>query len=366
MQAIFGHERALAVIHAAMRSGRMHHAWIFHGPPGVGKCAVARNIAQALLCHAPKENKETACGACPSCRLFATDGAAHPDLRLIYKELAAVSSFSGLRKKKQSNIPLDLLRETMVGGWVEEQYLDPAVGMKPMMNHGKVFIIDEANLLDAMGQNVLLKTMEEPPPDTYIFLITAHEERLLPTIRSRCQRVAFGELEDAVVERWLAGHAAAAALQPAQRAWVARFARGSLGRAAFAAEYRMDLWAESLDPMVARLAAGKPDPRFGATMAKLVDDYAKAWVENHKGASKEAANKAGVLHMLGLLGETCRRNLREAVPRARADDPIAADALARPWLRGIDLLQEAERNMESNVAFALLLDHLAIQWGVEK
>lgn len=330
-----------------MRLGKVHHAWIFHGPDGVGKKRVAYRAAQALLCHQALNQSEP-CGTCDSCRLLAQPNAVHPDFHIIYKELAADSEFAKLRSRKQMNIPIDLLRETMVGGFVDNKYIEPVVARKPMLNHGKAFIVDDAELLDAVGQNALLKLLEEPPPDTYIFLVTSHEDELLPTIRSRCQRVAFGPLTDPQVSDWVANRSGS----PADP-WLVRFARGSLGRAVLALEYNLGQWAQTLESNASQLVAGKPDTQFGATMAGLVDAFAESWVKNNKGASKEAANKAGVRHMLGLIGEVCRRNLRtSATPQAAA-----------PWLTGIDLLQEAEWNLDSNVALALLLDNMAIQWS---
>src|SRR5687767_12885857 len=98
----------------------MHHAWIFHGPEGVGKFTTAVEVARVLLCHESRDTE--ACGQCESCRLFASRPsiyeAAHPDLHLIYKELARDSDFRDLRERKQLNIPLALVRERVVGGWV--------------------------------------------------------------------------------------------------------------------------------------------------------------------------------------------------------------------------------------------------------
>jgi len=384
---IIGQGRAVDVLMAAMTGQRMHPAWIFHGPVGVGKATTARALAKLLLCHEATPDltgRPTACGACASCKMFvvrppaededdddtrhAKPGDAHPDLHVITKELAGISDVAKLRGKKQMNIPIDLLRERMVGGWIGsgdgKRYFDPAVGRKANMKHNKVFIIDEAELLDQTGQNALLKTLEEPPPGTFIFLITSHEDRLLTTIRSRCQRVGFGHLSDEDVTRWLDAHAEAGTLSDEQKKWTIKFARGSLGRAELAIEYRLDEWYTQVVPMVRDVVQGKPAPAMGEAMAKLVESFAKAWVDGHKGASKDAANKAGVRHMLGLLGELCREGLRHTTAKLTEDTPgDEADMRLRPWLTGIQLLQEAERQLGANVALALLLDNLAIQWA---
>jgi DNA polymerase-3 subunit delta' len=233
-----------------------------------------------------------------------------------------------------------------------------------------VFIIDEAELLAREGQNILLKTLEEPPAGTCILLVTAHEQRLLPTVRSRCQRVAFGPLDEEAVRRWLDEQEDAAELGEAERARIVRFARGSLGRAELALTYRLDEWSAAIEPLVNRVAAGQADHRLGTAMADRVEDLAKRWTEQHKGASKDAANKAAVRQMLGLMGELCRVGLRQASEAPDGSDgghgeadPAALEGRAEPWLIGVDLIQEAERHLETNVSPALLLDELAVEWA---
>lgn len=367
MQSIFGQDRAVEIVEAALRGNRVHHAWIFHGPAGVGKFTTALRFARILLCHAPTtstDGRPEACGRCDSCRLFGRPDAAHPDLHVITKELAGASDFRSLRTKKQMNIPIDLLRERMLGGEVETTYIEPAVAKTPLLNHGKVFIIDEAELLDVTGQNALLKTLEEPSPGTYIILVTTHEDELLPTIRSRCQRVPFAPLDDQLIGRWLNDHAQGGDLNQKQLQWVLAFAQGSLGRALLALAYRMDGWYETLEPMIAAVTAGRPAPGMGATMAELVEAFAQAWVKDHANASKDAANKAGVRYMLSLLGEHCRSRLRQVSAEAASMDIDEVDRRLAPYMAGIELIQQAEANLESNVSPPLLLDNLCVQWAV--
>src|SRR5690606_4650358 len=117
----------------------------------------------------------------------------HPDLHVVTKELARYSEDRSTRERKLTQIPVDVLRTELI---------EP-VYRAAQMGHGKVFIVDEAELLNDAGQNAMLKTLEEPPAGTTIILVTSIQDRLLPTIRSRCQRVAFVPLPDSVVSRWL-------------------------------------------------------------------------------------------------------------------------------------------------------------------
>jgi DNA polymerase-3 subunit delta' len=349
MQRIIGQTRAVDVLRAALASGRTHHAWIFHGPPGVGKATTAVRVARILLCHDRQTTltgQPEACGACPSCRLIDQPDAAHNDLHIVTKELALYSDNAQVRGRKLMSIPVEVIRDHVLG---------PAY-RSSAMNHNKVILIDEAELLNDTSQNTLLKCLEEPPAGTYLFLITSQEDRLLPTIRSRCQRVPFTLLTDEQVETWLNQQPFAESLGAEQRQWIARFARGSLGQAALAAEYGLDEWYRTLEPLVKQAGGGRPVIELGPMMAQRVEAFAKAWVDNHKNASKDAANKAGVRHLFGVLGEICRSQLRAA---RSVDDETAIE----PWLAGVDLLQEAERDLYSNVNVALLLDNLAIQWS---
>ncbi len=369
MQHIIGQDYALGILKAALAADHMHHAWIFHGPTGVGKATTAKALAKILLCHSPQKDLTStpvACDACESCTLFASSSAAHPDLHLIYKELAGDSQNPALRNKKQLNIPVDLLREHMVGGWVggpDGRYHDPIASKSPMLRHGRVFIIDEAELLDQTGQNTLLKTLEEPPPNTYIILITSNLDRLLPTIRSRSQTIAFNPLAEDHVSQWLGDQPKAADLSSEQIAHVITFARGSIGKAQIALRYNFHLWYEQIVPYIRSIAQCKPAPQLGPLLAQLVEAFAKQWVDCHPNASKDAANKAGVRHAFGLMGELCRKGIHAVSKKSANHPPDITEQKLQPYLTGIQLMQEAESQLQSNVAIGLLLENLAIQWS---
>ncbi|MEM9373943.1 MAG: hypothetical protein AAGA55_09895, partial [Planctomycetota bacterium] len=189
LDAVLGQDRAVSQLAAAMASGRLHHAWIFHGPEGVGKFTTALAWAAMLLdpTTAPGLTGAFACEPdSPTQRLLASG--THPDLHVVRKELARFSSDARVRDAKLATIPKAV---------VEDHLIAPA-SVAPVMRTGsmmgKAFIVDEAELLDrspanAPTQNAILKTLEEPAPGTLIVLVTSSEDRLLPTIRSRCQRV---------------------------------------------------------------------------------------------------------------------------------------------------------------------------------
>lgn len=358
MATILGQSRALEIITAALRSGRMHHAWIFSGPRGVGKFAAALEVARRLLdpealadpnLSIPIQN--------PRSKIQnLIDSGTHPDLHIIRKELALYSDNRMLRERKLMNIPLDLLRERMLGGKTGDDRIHEAPAYRTAaLGHGKVFIIDEAELLAADGQNAMLKTLEEPPPQTYIFLITNQPDKLLATLRSRCQHVRFGNIDPDSMRAWMRSHPALSTQPSALVKWVEQFAEGSPGLALLAIEYGFHGWHAALEPMVQELERGRFPVAMGAAMGEMVEEFAQAWVKTHgkEHASKDAANKAGTRYLLAVVGAIVRRRLAEAVSK-RLD--------TTPWLAAVDLLLEAETQIESNVNLKLVLENLVVQW----
>ncbi len=173
-------DRALSILRRALCSDRMPHAYLFEGPEGVGKEMAARALAARLLCGdgalAPDAD---ACGRCASCRLLAADN--HLDFHLIHRGLHRFHPDRTIRASKGLFLVVDLVRHFII---------EPA-GMKPTQGRRRVFLIRDAERMNEEAQNALLKTLEEPPGSACLILVTSSGERLLPTIRSRCQRVAF-------------------------------------------------------------------------------------------------------------------------------------------------------------------------------
>jgi len=354
VNAILGQSRAIDTLLTAFASGRMHHAWIFSGPRGVGKFTAAVELARLLL----DPNVETDLSGRPSAdasshvsKLIAAG--THPDLHIIQKEKALYSDNASLRGKKLTNIPLDLLRELMLGGRDSEDRMHEATAYRtPALGHGKVFIIDEAELLAREAQNALLKTLEEPPAKTYIFLITDQHDQLYPTVRSRCQHVRFRLLDEPSMDQWF--KRAKLDVNAKDMAWIRAFCAGSPGMAKLAADYKLYEWLLLLDPHFEQIARGQPATELGATLGELVERFAKSWVNRHANASKEAANRDAAGRLFWLLASLAQRRLHDAVERGAPHEP---------WMRVIDAIAFAEREIDSNVNMKHALESLAIQWG---
>lgn len=347
LAAVTGQDRAIARLHDAMSTGRMHHAWIFHGPEGVGKFTTA--LAWAALLLDPTTAKDTtgryaADPASPTQTLLASG--THPDLHVIVKELARFSSDASVRTSKLTTIAKDVVEEHLI----RPAALAPAMRTASMA--GKVFIVDEAELMDrhasnATTQNAILKTLEEPAPGNVIILVTSSEDRLLPTIRSRCQRIGFLPLEDEAMRVWLAG--SGLAVTGEERDWLLRSAAGSPGRLTAMHESGMHAWHRAITPLLEDAERGVHPTGMGALLNTLIDDWGKAWVKEGEAKgenrSKDAANRLGARRMFGLIAERARTGLAD--PRRTA------------WsLRAIEAVGRAQQNADANVAMKLVFEHL--------
>jgi len=182
---LFGHEAAEGAFLDAVGSRRLHHAWLIGGPEGVGKATLAYRMARFLLAQpragVPARTLEVAKDH-PVQRLIAAQS--HPNLAVLRRAAATD------KKAASTTIPVDAVRKAM--GLFASTAADGGY---------RVCIVDSADDLIAASANALLKMVEEPPPRS-IFLIVAHApQRLLPTIRSRCRRLALRPLAAEDVRR---------------------------------------------------------------------------------------------------------------------------------------------------------------------
>lgn len=162
-ESVIGQEDVTEFLRRTVAEGRWGHAYLFIGPQGVGKTTVALRFAQALLClEAAGDHKP--CGRCGSCHRFAQG--THPD-------------FLSLRPEGKS-IGVDAVRR-----------LQHRIAMHPGLSPRRVVLVEPAEAMGDVAQNALLKTLEEPPGDTVLILITHTGEGVLPTLSSRCQRIRF-------------------------------------------------------------------------------------------------------------------------------------------------------------------------------
>lgn len=349
------------VIRRALARGRLPHACILHGPDGVGKEQFATGLAAWLLCTGRAPAAPKACGDCEDCR--AVRARIHPDLHLVHRYLYREHPDPDVKKRKGLDIGVDVIRHFVI---------DP-VGLTPTRGRAKVFIIREADRITDQAQNALLKTLEEPPGPTYLFLLAASTEKLLATTLSRCQVVRFDPLPVEFVEEKLAE------LQPdlpsAQRQWYARASDGSLGAAL--RDLEDDLFTVNLRLLAMLPGIEPPEAHHGKASAGG-PDATKAWMEvaagladhHHKrdpDITDTEATRRGLAALLRLAANAYADVLRTAngqgrlvvnFTSARSLEGAAAHLQPEALARAVHRLAGAERQLDLNVNTQLCLDVL--------
>ncbi|MDG2307925.1 MAG: DNA polymerase III subunit delta' [Candidatus Binatia bacterium] len=329
-ESIRGQDGAIQSIRRALGRGRLSHALIFAGPGGVGKGMAAHALATALFC---KNDPGLGCGACEDCHLMETGG--HPDL--FVEDLARARE----EKPTASRLSIDQIRRTR-----------SQLAMRGVRGNKKVGLIDQAELLSIDAQNALLKTLEEPPGETTLVLVSTNADALLTTIRSRCQTLLFAPLERELLQELLVNDGT----DPEVAKHAAALAEGSLDRArSLAAEGGLEYTAE---------LRGKLATLPKLRLPQVLDLAAElAAPRGEKGQAQQQLNRATVL-------DWCRDQLLEAARATESTDAAGTDDEAeahdrlheiRRALRRADrayaINREFERNANSHLAWdRLLLD----------
>lgn len=180
-------------------SRRQGHAWLIHGPSGLGQFELGLELARTWLCESPIEG--LGCGKCASCHQV--DAKAHLDLLVLLPEALALEMGWPLDEKSQSEIdskkrkPSREIKVEAARGMIDFAQLTRAG------KHCKVVLVFPAERMNQVTGNTILKTLEEPPGETRFVLCSEASHQLLPTIRSRCQQFAQRWPEDAEAATWL-------------------------------------------------------------------------------------------------------------------------------------------------------------------
>lgn len=329
-----GQDRAVGTLLRALESGRLHHAYLFAGPDGVGKTLCARKLAAALLCHAPTPD---ACGRCSACLRVAEGG--HPDLHVLRRREKESGKAGEGDAALEAQIKIEQVRE-----------LQQALSFKSFEGRRRVVLILEAERMNPATSNALLKTLEEPGPDTHFALVSSAPHLLLPTILSRCQRVRFNPLDRGLVAHALAERTG---LDLPSADLLAGLAEGSIGAGLALAD----------SPLL---------PERETLIARVDDPEGRKHVPQVLALAEELAARKGDLGLFFQILRTWYRDLlllhagvaveklvhRDQAPRLRqrAADLAQAEVLAR-----LERINLTERAIEGAANARLSLETLLLR-----
>ena len=332
---ILGQSTAVDFLRHACAQDRLPHGLVFAGPFGVGKRLCADALAAWFLCQKPRGDE--ACGKCESCRVIGSGN--HPDYHVITKELIRYHDETG--KSKGIEISVKVIVPELV----------EAAAKTAVMDRGKFFVIEQAELMNTHAQNAMLKTLEEPAGRAAIVLLTEAPEFLLPTVLSRCQLVRFGMLDEKVVRTALEKRG----IDPALALEAAKLSEGSLGGALRLINDDMLPASRQLREQIEQLIKGNPPADLPGFLKQAADAYAEKQLEKDPLGSKESATRTGLALYLSQAASNFRRRLHETTH---------ADELER-ICRAIDAVAQCQMYLEANVNVAVALGQLAGAWARE-
>ena len=215
-KSLVGNEHIKRTLRHLIAKRRVPNSLLFAGDEGIGKRQFAIELARSLMCTDPTDGE--ACGVCSACSRAGSFTFPKPDdrdahRRVIFSDHPDV----GMVIAYNRNILVDAIR-----------HLESEANFRPYEAQARVFIIDNADRMNDAAANALLKTLEEPPSGSHLFLVTSRADSLLPTIRSRCQSLRLAPVSGAEIENYLINDRA---FTHDEARLAARLSRGSIGRA---------------------------------------------------------------------------------------------------------------------------------------
>lgn len=337
---VWGHDEAVGALRREVVRDRVAHAYIVSGPEGIGKRALATAFSQAICCQdESRSDRGVPCGQCLACRKIARG--VHPDV-----ETFGLASQAVMAEKatKQTSLTIETVRR-----------LCSATALRPMEGRRRVVLVEDAETMQGVAQEALLKTLEEPPSAVVMVLLADDAEALLPTIRSRCRPVELRPVPAAVVAAALraSGHASERAEEVVALAG---------GRPGWALRVAADpaLVVEARDGVERAFAwiAGSPYDRLVAAV-RLGDGFTK----------RRADALADLDIVLGVWRDAlllCADLPHYLTHRGYAE---RLAELARGWeldavRRAVCAVQTCVADLESNVRPRLAFEAMVLQWPI--
>ena len=362
---VLDQERVVQTLRRALTQERVAHAYLLHGPDGVGKRAVAYEMARALQCP---EQADEACDACPTCRK--TRRMVHPDVHVNLphpwsQEKDRDEEDMGKRIRRLGDNPyaaIDYVRRPSLADpsetsnqqvyyRIDQVRQDIIQPMSLARGEGayKVNVLIDAEKMREEAANTFLKLLEEPPPQTVFLLTTNRPEQLLPTILSRCQQLRFDPLLPETIEQALVDRENMA---PDEASMLSRMADGSYSRALELAEN--DALMTSRELVL---------DYFRAAYTQKVESL-DSCIQELKSQGRERVKSVLRLMLRWMRDLLLYRTMGEDAPLVNVDQKEAVarfcNNLPDADLEGmVTLVEEAMELAERNVRVALVLTALA-------
>ena len=210
---ILGQVHTLEILKRAINEKKIAQSYLFYGPEGVGKFSTALFFGMSVNCLATSDRRP--CGECSSCSKFLNFN--HPDLLYLFptpnyemttdgeiKDSKSLKEYESFLENRRENPWREFYFNGSIGLRLDSiRILQQRINLSRIEGNYKVFIIERAEMMNVNSANAFLKTLEEPPDDVIIILISTKPESLLPTILSRCQKISFQKLTRQIIEQEL-------------------------------------------------------------------------------------------------------------------------------------------------------------------
>jgi len=334
---ICGHESAVEQLQRAILQNRISHALLLAGPRGLGKTAIATIFAKAISCLNPPA-PAMPCGECRACRKI--DRGVHPDIQTF--DLASQAVTSVKAGGKNTGITIETVRDVA-----------STSALRPIEGRWRIVLLDDAETMNEVAQEALLKTLEEPPPSMLLILLCDDIEALLPTIRSRCQVIELRQAPRADIESALLERGAPEPLA-AELASLSNGAPGWAFRAVKDAKLR-DARLQAVEQAVSWIGAPTYDRLVQAV--RLADDFSKGrW---------EPLERLGIVLSVWRDALLIGAGLRDRMTYQLFADRMAG--MSAEWSlddlhRAVQSVQTGIRDLETNVRPRLAMEAMVLQW----
>ncbi|MBK8303987.1 MAG: DNA polymerase III subunit delta' [Chloracidobacterium sp.] len=336
---LIGNDNAKRSLKRLLVNGRVPNSLLFAGDEGVGKRQFALQVAKAFVCKEPTDNE--ACGVCAACRrvdvfVFPKSDKGDDFEQVFFSEHPDVGTVIPFKR----NVRVDAIRD-----------LEREANFRPYEAAARFFIIDDAHKMNDAAANALLKTLEEPPATSYIFLITSRPDSLMPTIRSRCQMMRFAPVETDEIERFLIDDRA---FTHDEARLAARLARGSVGRAVSVDVIKFKTNRERMMGVLRNAVETGDRAALLRISEELNDAKNKESFEGNLDILESLIHDVWTLRMSGEDSRIVNTDLADALTRI-ADNAVGIDLAS--WLGGIETMRE---NFAVNINRKIAADALFV------